>query len=930
MADVADTHAHVIISTEGEEALKNLGVIGAEAFAHIAAAAATGDFTGAVTYAFGQMSGALTEAAQRVISFVEEQAKLIETLSNLATATGTTVPEILGLREAFASVGITTQGFERAFGRLAITIGQEWSSIQASVRTSVDEQTAAMNHVEQSSLNVSKAYRNLGNVLRDASVDAQKDAEAIEGAAISLAKAEKALRESAEDSQKNSNSLAGAQLNLQRAQNTLAKDTGQALPYDERQLKVQESQLAVSEARERVLDAQNKKKGEALEREMKELAVTKARTELEAAQNKQIADQAAGIDKVRQAQLDIQKATVERSEAAEKAHQVDLKNIPAIAKEIEQVVGGYKKWDGVINHAEISATNLTKALVLAASGGSNEPPKAVAVFEEMSKLFKGMGDSADATNKKMEIVQKTMGAGFSAGRASAAQLLAVMEKGPEELHKFSESMNAFTKTMGMDELGKSTERIKEFNSESAQLDTTLDLVKARFGSILSQPISAWFSTVRESLQNTDGALNKLMRGFSNFLEGLAKFVQDIGSSIASIAGPAFSGLAGVVGDLLTKLGEGAPIISGFFRSFAESALLKAFISLGGEVISLIGDLFKTIGQLGAAVLRLLGIDAESFFRDMSNGVDAGSVAFKGLAVVVDTARIAVIGLRGALAAIVIALGAIEAGYDRVFGKAKSWEEATKNSKLFQAGKGMMESASKDMDEAGGKLKEDWKGFLEAAAKKQATAADKSDEAAGKQKDAADKAKEVTDKTAGAADKTAGSADKLSSAGDKAASAAEKQNQSAQQLAEVAEKLSAAAEKLQQVASQPPPSGEGKATGGPIHGPGGPRDDKAGLFALSDGEYVMQAAAVDHYGPQLFNALNSLAVGGFATGGAVGGVRAPSITSGPSTGPASVLNLTIDGQHFNGLQAPEHVATKLKTYAVGRQSSSAGRMPTWMR
>jgi len=123
--------------------------------------------------------------------------------------------------------------------------------------------------------------------------------------------------------------------------------------------------------------------------------------------------------------------------------------------------------------------------------------------------------------------------------------------------------------------------------------------------------------------------------------------------------------------------------------------------------------------------------------------------------------------------------------------------------------------------------------------------------------------------------------------------------------------------------------EGKATGGLIRGPGGPTDDRAGLYALSDMEYVVKGAAVQHYGVQLFDALNSLSVGGFASGGRVGGVAMPS-SSGPNHGGSSILNLTIDGEKFNGLRAPNDVAAKLKMHAVSRQSSATGRNPSWMR
>jgi hypothetical protein len=57
------------------------------------------------------------------------------------------------------------------------------------------------------------------------------------------------------------------------------------------------------------------------------------------------------------------------------------------------------------------------------------------------------------------------------------------------------------------------------------------------------------------------------------------------------------------------------------------------------------------------------------------------------------------------------------------------------------------------------------------------------------------------------------------------------------------------------------------------------------------------------------------------------VPAPGIGS---HGGSSILNLTIDGEKFNGLRAPNDVAAKLKMHAVNRQSAATGRNPSWMR
>ena len=74
------------------------------------------------------------------------------------------------------------------------------------------------------------------------------------------------------------------------------------------------------------------------------------------------------------------------------------------------------------------------------------------------------------------------------------------------------------------------------------------------------------------------------------------------------------------------------------------------------------------------------------------------------------------------------------------------------------------------------------------------------------------------------------------------------------------------------------SSGGRAMGGFITGPGGPTDDTAGLFALSNGEYVVRAASVAKYGKAFFDDLN---IGKLASGGYVSTGSVPPV---PSTAP----------------------------------------------
>lgn len=119
---------------------------------------------------------------------------------------------------------------------------------------------------------------------------------------------------------------------------------------------------------------------------------------------------------------------------------------------------------------------------------------------------------------------------------------------------------------------------------------------------------------------------------------------------------------------------------------------------------------------------------------------------------------------------------------------------------------------------------------------------------------------------------------------------------------------------------------GLADGGPVRGPGTGTSDSIPAW-LSNGEFVVTAN-----GSNLMDAINHFGarIAGFADGGFVGGAIPLRMAQGGPAKGGSILNLRIGEQQFNGLHAPEPVATKLSQYAVRRQVSSAGRRPSWVK
>jgi hypothetical protein len=139
---------------------------------------------------------------------------------------------------------------------------------------------------------------------------------------------------------------------------------------------------------------------------------------------------------------------------------------------------------------------------------------------------------------------------------------------------------------------------------------------------------------------------------------------------------------------------------------------------------------------------------------------------------------------------------------------------------------------------------------------------------------------------------------------------------------------------------------GFAGGGAVRGPGSSTSDSISA-RLSDGEYVIRAPAVSHYGAGFFDSLNAMRLRmsdlrerfgniDFAnvaqTMAAPLGIGAPRFASGGlvAAGAASgghPFTLNIDGTSIGGLTASPDALKQLTRYAVRSRTLSAGRKPS---
>lgn len=853
MADLEEVVQHVSINTaDAENAFKHLGEVGAEAFAQIFESASKGEFTGLATLIGGELAGGFTKAAEAALEFVHSQGEAVQKLAELAEASGSTLSQFEGLSEAFASVGISTQAFERSMGHLAQMVNNSWSSIQQSVRTSSEAQEGAHLHVQQAALNTERAYNAMGQAISDIS------------------------RQSAHDI----NDVAGAQLSLERAQlNQLKNLQGQQAPiggpdagkgpiqtYDptasqEKLLKQREDALSVSKASQAINDIINKQSEDAIN----------------------------AVEKLKQKQLDLAKTKLAEREAGEKSHEVDLRDIPKISEAIDSVAKGYTSWKDHADLAEVSAQNLAKGVIKAASVGS-ERPKNIDVLNETAELFKNLGNDAEAMNIKVEIAQHLFGTGFRAGTASASQFVAILSKGKDELEAFQKRAEISPFKLS----DKEIESIKGMNAAYAELGAAVNRVGAKLAALASPALTAFFKAIESAIERAGKALKE----FASSDEGKA------------------------IEEMIGKIGQA-------LKDFSTSDVGKAAFQVLAEVVKQVAKdiegIARGINSVIEQITKMTGLKPEQVWTVMGAAIATIAIALTG---VLDKIALLVAKTQiwaGVIGLVLVAIGKMLSLYDAISQK-KTFDEAQKTNPILQAGLGLLSTAS-------GGLSEKIPGLGPTAAKAGETSSNASDALA---RDlAARSAATGTTGTGGAglsqaANKTEAAAEKTGTSAGKMEESAAAHKEAASLWMQIGALLnSKIAQPVNQPAAQAQPT-PGAAGGGEIQGPGGPRSDTAGLFALSNGEFVVQAAAVQRYGTALFHSLNSMAVGGLAMGGLVPSSSSISVAGTAPGKASSIINLAIDGNHFNGLTAPDHVAAKLKSYAVSRQTTAAGRNPSWMR
>ncbi len=153
-----------------------------------------------------------------------------------------------------------------------------------------------------------------------------------------------------------------------------------------------------------------------------------------------------------------------------------------------------------------------------------------------------------------------------------------------------------------------------------------------------------------------------------------------------------------------------------------------------------------------------------------------------------------------------------------------------------------------------------------------------------------------------------------------------------QIAAIIAALQRAVAEAARLRAQAGSSGSKYASGGYVRGPGSGTSDSIPAW-LSNGEFIIRAAAVRRYGVDFLRAINGLSAGpvlrdgfpGFALGGPVS--VAPPALMAPGAASGRPIVLTLGEQSFR-MVADNDVAEKLIRYSARRRVNSAGRKPSW--
>lgn len=217
-----------------------------------AAGSSISSFT-ALGTAIAGVAAATTIAGVGLFAFTKSMSDVVNTVQELAEATGETTEEITGLKAAFAAGGAGPGEMEQAFRRLAITVANSWSQIKKDTRESADNLKGASLGVTEALVKQAEARRDLANASRDQAHLEQDNALSVQSASLHLAE----LLGRDVSQQRARLELGQARANLAKAEEKQQDDIANAAINKQKAVDAAEkSDLELSQARKRQQDIQ--------------------------------------------------------------------------------------------------------------------------------------------------------------------------------------------------------------------------------------------------------------------------------------------------------------------------------------------------------------------------------------------------------------------------------------------------------------------------------------------------------------------------------------------------------------------------------------------------------------------------------------------------------------------------------------------------
>jgi hypothetical protein len=99
----------------------------------------------AASAGFAAFGGAALVASHEIKEFVESQGELLLRMHALAEASDISTQQIVGLKTAFASVGVGSETFQRIMQRTAVFVGRAWEGIKDNIEDSADKSVSGTN-----------------------------------------------------------------------------------------------------------------------------------------------------------------------------------------------------------------------------------------------------------------------------------------------------------------------------------------------------------------------------------------------------------------------------------------------------------------------------------------------------------------------------------------------------------------------------------------------------------------------------------------------------------------------------------------------------------------------------------------------------------------------------------------------------------------